>query len=158
MSVLTQVHLSRLQVINARSQYDRADAIYDADTKIAEVMRNRQMVQAQSKLDTVSTETAAILSLLRRYQALAQVHAIELGAVPVGVMSGGELQRVRDLEVIVGDLKRAGSWVFNGGLHEPSTATVLRLDNGVEISCVQVAGLIEDEALVEIQATAVVPD
>jgi outer membrane protein TolC len=77
MSVMTQVHLSRLQVINARSQYDRADAIYDADTKIAEVMRNRQMVQAQSKLDTVSTETAAILSLLRRYQALAQVQVAE---------------------------------------------------------------------------------
>jgi outer membrane protein TolC len=77
MSVLTQVHLSRLQVINARSQYDRADAIYDADTQIAEVMRNRQMVQAQSKLDVVSTETASILSLLRRYQALAQVQVAE---------------------------------------------------------------------------------
>jgi outer membrane protein TolC len=77
MSVLTQVHLSRLQVINARSQYDRADAIYDADSKITEVMRNRQSVQAQSKLDVVSTETASILSLLRRYQALAQVQVAE---------------------------------------------------------------------------------
>jgi outer membrane protein TolC len=77
MSVLTQVHLARLQVINARSQYDRADAIYDADIQISEVMRNRQMVQAQSKLDVVSTETASILSLLRRYQALAQVQVAE---------------------------------------------------------------------------------
>lgn len=77
MSVLTQVHLARLQVINARSQYDRADVIYETDTKIAEVMRNRQMVQAQSKLDMVSSETAAILSLLRRYQALAQVQVAE---------------------------------------------------------------------------------
>jgi outer membrane protein TolC len=77
MSVLTQVHLSRLQVINARSQYDRADAIYEADSKIAEVMRNRQKVQAQSKLDIVSSETASILSLLRRYQALAQVQVAE---------------------------------------------------------------------------------
>ena len=39
-------------------------------------------------------------------------------------------QMARDLEVIVGDLKRAGSWVFDGGLHPPSTSTVLRLDNG----------------------------
>jgi hypothetical protein len=39
-------------------------------------------------------------------------------------------QMARDLETIVGDLKRAGSWVFDGGLHAPSTATVLRLDNG----------------------------
>ncbi len=76
-AVLTQVHLSRLQVINARSQFDRADAIYATDSKIAEVMRNRQMVAAQSKLDLVSTETASILSLLRRYQALAQVQVAE---------------------------------------------------------------------------------
>jgi outer membrane protein TolC len=76
-AVLTQVHLSRLQVINARSQYDRADAIYDTDSKIAQVMRNRQSVQVQSKLDVVSTETASILSMLRRYQALAQVQVAE---------------------------------------------------------------------------------
>ena len=76
-AVLTQVHLTRLQVINARSQFERADAIYDTDSKIAEVMRTRESVQAQSKLDMVSTETASILSLLRRYQALAQVQVAE---------------------------------------------------------------------------------
>lgn len=76
-AVLTQVHLSRLQVINARSQYDRADAIFETDSQIAKVMRNRQMVAAQSKLDLVSTETASVLSLLRRYQALAQVQVAE---------------------------------------------------------------------------------
>lgn len=76
-AVLAQVHLSRLQVINARSQFDRADAIYATDIQIAEVMRNRQMVAAQSKLDVVSTETSSILSLLRRYQALAQVQVAE---------------------------------------------------------------------------------
>ncbi len=76
-AVLAQVHLSRLQVINARSQYDRADAIYETDSQIAKVMRNRQMAAAQSKLDLVSTETASVLSLLRRYQALAQVQVAE---------------------------------------------------------------------------------
>ena len=76
-AVLTQVHLSRLQAINARSQYERADAIYATDSRIAEVTRNRQMAAAQSKLDVVSTETASILSLLRRYQALAQVQVAE---------------------------------------------------------------------------------
>jgi hypothetical protein len=39
-------------------------------------------------------------------------------------------QMARDLAAITADMKRAGSWVFNGGLHPPSTATVLRLDNG----------------------------
>jgi outer membrane protein TolC len=76
-AVLTQVHLSRLQVMNARSQYERADQIYATDKRITEVMKNRQMVQAQSKLDLVSTETASVLSLLRRYQALAQVQVAE---------------------------------------------------------------------------------
>ena len=76
-AVLTQVHLARLQVANARSQYDRADAIYATDSQIASVMRNRQAVAAQSKLDVVSTETSSILSLLRRYQALAQVQVAE---------------------------------------------------------------------------------
>ncbi len=76
-AVITQVHLSRLQAVNARSQFDRADAIYATDKRIAEVMRNRQLVQTQSKLDLVSTETAAVLSLLRRYQALAQVQVAE---------------------------------------------------------------------------------
>ena len=39
-------------------------------------------------------------------------------------------QMNRDLEVIISDMKRAETWVFNGGLYPPSTATVLRLDNG----------------------------
>jgi hypothetical protein len=63
---MTQLHLSRLAVINTRSQFERADAIYTTDSKISEIMRNRQSVQVQSKLDLVSTETSAILSLLRR--------------------------------------------------------------------------------------------
>lgn len=77
MSVLTQVHLARLQLIHARNQFDRADVIYETDNKIAQLMRNRQAVQAQSKLELVSNETAAILSLLRRYQAFNQVQAAE---------------------------------------------------------------------------------
>ena len=77
LSVMTQVHLSRLAVINTRSQFERADAIFTTDNKISEIMRNRQSVRVQSKLDLVSTETSAILSLLRRYQALAQVQVAE---------------------------------------------------------------------------------
>lgn len=77
MAVLTQVHLARLQLLNTRNQFDRADAIYATDLKIAEHVRNRESAQAQSKLDSVSNATAAILSLLRRYQALAQVQSAE---------------------------------------------------------------------------------
>jgi outer membrane protein TolC len=77
MAVITQVHLARLQLANARSQFSRADAIYTTDQKIAEQVRTRQSVQAQSQLDRVANETTAILSLLRRYQALSQVHMAE---------------------------------------------------------------------------------
>jgi hypothetical protein len=40
---------------------------------------------------------------------------------------------MRDLDQIRAELEAAGSWVFAGGLHEPETATVLRLadDGGV---------------------------
>ncbi len=77
MAVLTQLHLARLQLVNARSQFARADAIFGTDQKIAVQVRNRASVLAQSKLDQVANETTAILSLLRRYQALAQVHSAE---------------------------------------------------------------------------------
>ncbi len=77
MAVITQMHLARLQLVNARSQFTRADAIYTTDQKIAEQVRARQSVKAQSQLDLVANETTAILSLLRRYQALSQVHMAE---------------------------------------------------------------------------------
>jgi hypothetical protein len=36
----------------------------------------------------------------------------------------------RDLEALHEELKAAGSWVFAGGLHPPSTATVVRFTDG----------------------------
>ena len=36
----------------------------------------------------------------------------------------------RDIDVVLREMKTAGSWVFNGGLHPASTATVLRLQAG----------------------------
>jgi hypothetical protein len=38
------------------------------------------------------------------------------------------LERInRDLEALNRELKSAGAWVFAGGLHPPSTATVVRM-------------------------------
>jgi hypothetical protein len=76
-AAVAQMHLARVGLINAREQFLRADAIWDVDRKIAELVRNRQDAQTQSKLDMVSNSTTATLSLLRRYQALAQVQAAE---------------------------------------------------------------------------------
>jgi hypothetical protein len=37
---------------------------------------------------------------------------------------------IRDLAAFNEELKAAGAWVFAGGLHEPGTATVVRVKNG----------------------------
>ena len=37
---------------------------------------------------------------------------------------------MRDVDALVQELKAAGAWVFNGGLHAPSTATVVQLRDG----------------------------
>ena len=37
---------------------------------------------------------------------------------------------MRDVDALINEVKAAGAWVFNGGLHPSSTATVLRLQNG----------------------------
>ena len=37
---------------------------------------------------------------------------------------------MQDVEAVNQELKAAGAWVFAGGLHPPSTATVVRLRDG----------------------------
>ncbi len=42
-----------------------------------------------------------------------------------------DLEKVmRDIDTLIREIKAAGAWVFNGGLHPPSTATVVRLKEG----------------------------
>ncbi|MFV9657658.1 TolC family protein [Pseudomonas sp. NY15366] len=77
LAVLAQVHLARQQLANAQQQFKRADAIWEIDRRISAHMDNREASQVQSKLDRVANQTTAILSLLRRYQALAQAQAAE---------------------------------------------------------------------------------
>ncbi len=104
MAALTQVHLARQQLSNALHQFDRADAIWAVDSRIAQHMDNRADSQTMSPLDRVANQTTAILSLLRRYQALAQAQGAEarlqasLGVEPeigsVGDLALADLTRV----------------------------------------------------------------
>jgi len=41
---------------------------------------------------------------------------------------------MRDLAVLNEELKAAGAWVFAGGLHPPSTATVVRMQDGAMLT------------------------
>ncbi|HYD80779.1 MAG TPA: TolC family protein [Paucimonas sp.] len=92
MAALTQMHLSRLQYENAQRQFERADAIWKVDSDIAGHMARREQAQTQTKLDLVANQTTAILSQLRRYQALAQLHA-----------AAGKLQATLGLEPAIAD-------------------------------------------------------
>jgi outer membrane protein TolC len=88
MVIISQVHLSRLQYANARQQFARADALSQVEERIAEQMRNREEAAVQSKLETITATTSYIITMLRRYQALANVYAAQsrvqatLGADP----------------------------------------------------------------------------
>lgn len=76
-ATVTQVHVAREQLVGARRQFERADALWKLDDKITRQLVSREQAQAGSKLERVAAQTTTIVSLLRRYQALAQVHAAQ---------------------------------------------------------------------------------
>lgn len=106
MALLAQVHIAHLQYRNALRQLERAENISKVDNDIAGHVANREQAQTQTKLDRVSSQTAAILSQLRRYQALAQMQAAAgklqatLGLEPA--ISGSEDMTVSQLAQAVG--------------------------------------------------------
>jgi outer membrane protein TolC len=75
MAVLSQLHIARLQYANTARQYERADAIASVDTRIAQHIANQAEAQKQSTLDRISQQSTAVLSQLRRYQALSNAQA-----------------------------------------------------------------------------------
>jgi outer membrane protein TolC len=74
-ATVTQVHVAREQLASARKQFQRADALWVLDDQITKQLASREQAQAGSKLERVAAQTTGIVSLLRRYQALAQLHA-----------------------------------------------------------------------------------
>jgi hypothetical protein len=75
MAVLTQVQLARRQYELAVKQFNRAATIQQVDRSISQHTANRQEEDAQSQLERIAANTSAIISQLRRYQTLAEVHA-----------------------------------------------------------------------------------
>lgn len=127
-AVLTQVHLARLQYGNAVRQFERADAIWKVDVDIADHVAKREQAETQTKLDRVSNQTAAILSQLRRYQALAQAQAAvgklqaSLGMEPVIDGDGG--MKLADLSRAVGaSLKQWDEGRIDAPAAAPTPAT-----------------------------------
>ncbi len=75
MALLTQVHIARLELASTFRQLQLADRIWDLDQNIGRHAANREEAQADSKLTKIAADTASIVSMLRRYQALAEFHA-----------------------------------------------------------------------------------
>jgi outer membrane protein TolC len=73
-AVVTQVHVAREQLAGAHRQFQRADSLWELDDRILSQTLKREEARAGSKLDRVAAQTTAIISRLRRYQALAQWH------------------------------------------------------------------------------------
>jgi hypothetical protein len=57
------------------------------------------------------------------------VHSVE-GEVGEPMTDEQMQQSWRELQVIEQGMKSSGAWVFSGRLHEPDTATVVRVSNG----------------------------
>jgi len=93
MAVLMQVHLAARQYDTALRLHDRAYAVWDVDQRLLELSRLGELAQTRSPQETIAARTTTILSLLRRYQALASVHE-----------SASKLQATLGLEPDIGSL------------------------------------------------------
>lgn len=75
MAVMAQLHLARQQYADACRQFERADALWKVDGRISNYVANQETAGKQTRMDRIANDTTAIISQLRRYQALATAHA-----------------------------------------------------------------------------------
>lgn len=113
MALITQVHIAAEQFEGARRQFFRADAIWQVDNRLLTLSEKGQIAQTESRLAQIASRTAAILSLLRRYQTLANLHAAAgkmqstIGADPqIGSLDGLPLADLtQQMQQTLGDWK-----------------------------------------------------
>jgi outer membrane protein TolC len=94
-ALLAQVHIARIELANSHRQLMLADRIWTLDQGIKQYTSNRQEAEADSKLSRVAADTASIVSMLRRYQALAEFNA-----------AAGALQSTLGMEIDVAKTDR----------------------------------------------------
>ena len=123
MVVLTQLHIARLQYANATHQLQRADAIASVDERLSQQVANQQEAAKLTPLDRVSQQSAAVLSQLRRFQAMSNAQAAAsrlqatLGLEPA--VEGSDSMPLADLTRAVGNSLQT----WNKGQLPPTTAT-----------------------------------
>lgn len=75
MAVISQVHLSKIQLNNSSHIYKRAAEIDAVDGRIARITNNKYKEGAVSQAEKVAADASYIVSKLRKYQALSQLFA-----------------------------------------------------------------------------------
>ena len=62
-------------------------------------------------------------------QYLLSVHSVE-GEIPKPMTEEEVQQSIKEVMALQEEMKSAGAWVFGGRLHQPDTATVVRVTDG----------------------------
>lgn len=75
MAVVSQVYLSKLQLDNSYKLYKRSADIDHVDSRLAQIVDGKFKTGAASDAEKVAADASAIVSKLRKYQALSQVFA-----------------------------------------------------------------------------------
>jgi len=75
MAIISQVHLSKIQLGNTSHIYKRAAEIDAVDGRIAKVTASKYKEGAASQAEKVAADASYIVSKLRKYQALSQLFA-----------------------------------------------------------------------------------
>lgn len=71
MAVVSQVHLAKLQLQGATDLYQLSSEIDKVDSRLVKIVIDREQKGAASQAERVAAETSAVVSKLRKYQALA---------------------------------------------------------------------------------------
>jgi outer membrane protein TolC len=75
MAVISQVHLSKIQLNNSSHIYKRSAEIDAVNTRISRITSAKYTEGAASRAEKVAADAAAIVSKLQKYQALSQLFA-----------------------------------------------------------------------------------
>ncbi len=75
MAVLAQVHVVSYQYLSAAKQFERADRLWNIETRLAEASGNQQRGGTVNEIERISNDTSAIAAELRRFQTYAQLQS-----------------------------------------------------------------------------------
>lgn len=75
MAVISQVHLAKMGLESSQELYQRSSDIDSVDSKIAELTAQKEKEGSASQAERVAADASAIISKLRKYQALSQLFA-----------------------------------------------------------------------------------